>query len=123
MTYKIDLRVFGDIEQLGVKNIHDGVKMLEKLTKELAGISKEDAAATEGRGRSPAARTSGSLRSRVRNRSCAGGAAGRSGQLLITCVKLPARVLCSDLGIRLYSAAYDTDLSGGPRSIGGATMP
>ncbi|MFF0243956.1 hypothetical protein ACWEU6_05195 [Streptosporangium sandarakinum] len=40
MIYKIDLRIYEGTEQLGVKNLHDGVKMLEKVKNELAGIRK-----------------------------------------------------------------------------------
>ncbi|WP_326830234.1 hypothetical protein OIE13_17045 [Streptosporangium sp. NBC_01810] len=40
MTYKIDLRIYEGTEQIHVKNIHDGVKMLEKVKEELGGIRK-----------------------------------------------------------------------------------
>ncbi|GGK59978.1 hypothetical protein Ppa06_26280 [Planomonospora parontospora subsp. parontospora] len=40
MVYKIDLRIYEGTEQLGVRNIHDGVKMLEKVKDELSGIRK-----------------------------------------------------------------------------------
>ncbi|ACZ84834.1 hypothetical protein [Streptosporangium roseum] len=40
MTYKIDLRIYEGTEQLTVKNMHDGVKALENVTDELAGIRK-----------------------------------------------------------------------------------
>ncbi|GAA3428722.1 hypothetical protein GCM10018953_59060 [Streptosporangium nondiastaticum] len=40
MTYKIDLRIYEGTEQLTVKNMHDGVKALESVKDELAGIRK-----------------------------------------------------------------------------------
>ncbi|GAA3957543.1 hypothetical protein GCM10023085_45050 [Actinomadura viridis] len=39
LVYQIDLAIYGGINRLGVKNVHDGVKALEQLVKETSRVS------------------------------------------------------------------------------------